>query len=147
MESESWTLPERYTGTFTLSFVDETFHGLVVVMKRHTIEGVRAAFKALTIQIGDLREGKLTQKQWKTIETALTQFASHLVSWNLTIDGVPVPASRAGVRSVDIVFVMQLYIVWLKLLLEAAAQQAELLAADVFNTDEIPMQDIGETDG
>jgi len=144
---DSWTLPDQYTGTFRLSFVDETFAGFECVMKRHTIKGVRAAFKALSIQIGDLRAGKLTEKQWKTIENALDQFAEHLVSWNLIVDGVPVPANRQGVRSTDMIFIMQLYMVWLRLLLEAAAQQAEAMEAQAFNTDDIPMQDIDDTEG
>lgn len=145
MES-SWALPDQYTGTFRLSFVDESFMGFECVMKRHTLDGVRAAFKALTIQIGDLRAGKLTAKQWKIIDRALIQFAHHLVSWNLTVNGVPVPASIEGVRTVDIIFVMQLYMVWLRLMIEAAAQQAELMEAETFDTDQIHMEDIGETD-
>lgn len=135
-------LPEQYKGNYRLDFTDPTFNGLSVVMKRHTLGALRAASKTLDINAEDARAGRLNKKDWENLVKSLDQFAKHLVSWNLKDhEGYLVPATRAGIDTVDLVFLFQIYTVWLRLIISRSVVEG-------VDPSDIPMDDIeGSDDG
>lgn len=64
-----------------------------------------------------------------TAARLLDTFAEQLVSWNLTRNGEPVPATRAGLGSLDLLFAMQLIMAWLSSTGELLKQQRATEAA------------------
>jgi hypothetical protein len=135
-------LPESHEGTYQLAFSDPSFAGFECVMKRHTLGALKAASKVLHINVEDARAGIINQKDWKNLQKALDQFALHLVSWNYRSAEYPkgLPATRNGVDKADLVFVFQVYMVWLRVIIDQSVY------AD-FETDDIPMTDIEGNDG
>lgn len=110
-------VPEDYSGTYTLEFKDATFHGLEVVMGRHSFGAIDAAARVHRIDQGAVRRGELNHEDWAALMSALTEFASALVSWNLVDSaGRDVPATLAAIRRLDLIFVMQIFLVWIKAL-------------------------------
>jgi len=133
----TWMLPEEFKGTFRLAFSDPSFDGFECVMKRHTLGALKAASKTLNINAEDAKAGRLNKKDWSNLTKALDQFALHLVSWNYKSDDYPdgLPATREGVDKADLVFVFQVYTVWLRIIVDQSVY------AD-FETSDIPMEDI-----
>lgn len=133
---DTWTLPEAYKGNYRLKFTDPSFDGLVVVMRKHTLGALRAASKTIDINLDDARSGKLNKKDWKNLVGSLDQFAKHLVEWNLKDDeGFLVPSTRAGVDTVDVGFLFQIYMVWLRLIIDQSIIEG-------VEPDDIPMGEI-----
>jgi hypothetical protein len=115
-----WNLPETYQGTYLLTFADPSFDGLQVRMARHTFEVIEAATDLLDIDLDAARVGKLDLADFAKVSRALEAFAQSLVDWNLRIAGEPVSTDLATVKRLDLVFVMQVFVVWLSIIVDVS---------------------------
>lgn len=109
----TWTLPESYSNTYRLQFTDPSFHGLEVIMKRHTFDAVDAAARCAVINLEAIRKGEFDPVDWANLQMALAEFCDALVSWNyVDKDGQPVGTTLSVIRRLDLIFVMQIFLVW-----------------------------------
>jgi hypothetical protein len=109
-----------------LAFEDPSWNGLVVKMSIPTLDELRETAKLRTSQ------------DPQAIEPVLEAFASHLHEWNLMRKGVPVPATRKGIGSLDGVFSLQLVGSWLGASGRLVEEVAEPIARELERT--LPMQ-------
>lgn len=125
--AKAWQLPSEYQGTYRLEFADPSFKGLKVVCKRHTFHSVEVAAKLLEIDTEAAKQGKLNSRDFKNIKAALKELADVIVSWNLVIPGkddVPYTPeiSYDSLTKLDLVFMMQIFMVWLKIMVKVEFQ-------------------------
>lgn len=104
-----------------LQFTDPSFNGLEVVCALIPLDELAAA-----ASLADVDSDNVTPADLMKVQQLRDAFAGALRSWNLTRKGKPVPATLAGVKSLDLVFVLQLIEPWI----ENSATVAAQLAAD-----------------
>jgi hypothetical protein len=108
-----------------LVFSDPSYSGLEVVCR---LVPVGQLTEAATLAGIDPKAVRSEDAQ--KVQNLIGAFAQALVSWNLTRKGRKVPATRAGVDSLDLIFIMQLIEAWLsavgKVITEQANTDAEL---------------------
>lgn len=130
-----YQVPEDYSGTYTLEFPDPTFEGLVVVMGRHSFGAIDAAARLRNIDQGAAQRGELNTEDWGALSVALSEFQAALVSWNLVDrDGRDVPTTLAAIKRLDVIWVMQIFLVWVKALIGVeyeGVEEADLAAMSV----------------
>ena len=115
-----YEIPSDYSGTYVLEFSDPSFHGLEVVMGRHSFGAIDAAARVAGIDREAAQRGELNGQDWGALMTALGEFQAALVSWNLVDkEGRAVPTSLAALRRLDLIWVMQIFLVWVKALIGA----------------------------
>jgi hypothetical protein len=97
---------------YRLIFDDDEYRGLEVVVRSASI-GAYLDFTEMGRDIGEA--GNLRNEQVKgRVEQLLDGFATALVEWNLQEDdGTPVPATLAGVRAQEYVFMLPVINTWL----------------------------------
>lgn len=129
--AKAWRLPDAYKGTYRLEFADPSFKGLKVICKRHTWNSIEVAAKLLAIDVEAIREGTISTEDLASLELGLVEFANVIVSWNLEIptkDGkglyTPNPTYRT-LKKLDLVFVMQLFLVWLRIIVRIERNDVE----------------------
>ncbi len=105
--------------TLRLQFTDPSYSGLEVVCAAVPWGQVSEA-----AELAHVDPGNITDADQAKIDRLIGSFADALVEWNLIRDGEPVPATRQGVESLDLLFVMQLVGAWLAGLGELVAAQA-----------------------
>ena len=138
--SKAWQLPDGYQGTYRLEFADPSFAGLIVKCKRHTFGSVSVTAKLLEMDLEALKAGKLTSSDLSIVDAALREFADVIVSWNLRVptkDGTDYYTPKISYKSLsklDLVFVMQLFMVWLKIMVRIEFQD--------MNPADIPMETV-----
>jgi hypothetical protein len=88
-----------------LRFTDPSYEGLEVLVRM--VDGDTLA------EAAELRTVDLTNVQPHDLKALLDGFASCLVEWNLTVKGRPIPATRAGLKKLDVLFQMQMITSWL----------------------------------
>lgn len=71
--------------------------------------GESAIIRLTTATIGEVEEIDRGE-----VESVSKLLADHLVDWNLTLDGAPLPADAAGVRGLDFAFQRQILNAWTK---------------------------------
>lgn len=117
--------------TLQLSFTDPSYAGLEVAC-RMAPRGVLTAAASL----GGVDPRRFTREHAATLDHLSDAFAESLLSWNLTRNGVDVPATKEGVDSLDLAFLMQLVTPWLEGTGQALAQQAAEQAAHSVSPEE-----------
>lgn len=113
----TWDMPAAYSGTYELEFSDPSFAGLVVTMGRHTAAAIDTAIAIRDIDVQAAQRGELDVAEWGKLTAGIAEFSQALVSWNLTQDGVPVGTDYATIRNLDLVFVLQIYMIWVRALI------------------------------
>lgn len=104
-----------------LVFTDPSFAGLEVACALIPLDELVA-----TAQLARIDPDAITAAELAKVTQLRDAFAGALRSWNLTRKGKPVPATLAGVKSLDMVFVLQLIEPWVSSSAEfVAKQQAE----------------------
>lgn len=103
----------------TLKFADPSFDGLEVKCKLVPLAQVTEA-----ASLANVDPNRLNNEDLAKVERLVAAFASALVEWNLTRKGKKVPATMSGVKSLDIVFTMQLVEAWLSAMGKIIADQA-----------------------
>jgi hypothetical protein len=88
--------------TYRLKFEDPDLAGVEVVMASLTIEAMVGMAAAADAVRGDAPDAAM-------IGDLFGRFAAALKEWNVTSDGQPVPATRDGVMSQDLDFVMAVF--------------------------------------
>jgi hypothetical protein len=106
--------------TMRLVFADPSYNGLEVVCAVVPIGEVQEAAK-----LADVDPKNITDEDLERVDRLVAAFADALISWNLTRKTKKVPATKAGVGSLDIIFTMQLVSAWLEGLGELIASQAQ----------------------
>jgi hypothetical protein len=91
-----------------LVFSDPSFGGLEVVCRLVPVGQLTEAASLAGIDPKAVRP-----EDAQKVQNLIGAFAQALVSWNLTRKGRKVPATRAGVDSLDLIFTMQLIEAWL----------------------------------
>jgi len=94
--------------TARLVFTDPSFNGLEVVCALIPLDELAAAASLASIDPAKVTPGDLAK-----VQQLRDAFAGALRSWNLTRKGKPVPATLAGVKSLDMVFLLQLIEPWI----------------------------------
>ena len=121
--------------TLRLKFTDPSYNGLEVVCRAVPLGELRE-----TAALANVDPKNITDEDQARVDRLIGSFADALVSWNLTRKGRKVPATRKGVDSLDLIFLMQLIGAWLaglgELVAEQAQSDAELVAA-------LPVQALG----
>ena len=113
-----YEIPEEFSGTYTLEFEDSSFSGLEVVMGRHSFGAIDAAARVAQIDRDAARNGNLDGDDWRALMAALTEFQTALISWNLVDrDGRAVPTTLAAIKRLDLIWVMQVFLVWVRALI------------------------------
>lgn len=113
-----YQVPEDYSGTYTLAFTDPSFEGLEVVMGRHSFGALDAAARVATIDRGAVERNELNPDDWRALMLALAEFSDALVSWNLVDDnGRAVPPTLSAVKRLDVIWVLQVFLVWVQALI------------------------------
>lgn len=138
-----YELPEVYKGSFLLQFSDPSFEGLEVRMGRHSFAAVDAAVKLRDIDLAKAGRGELDMNDWGNLQGALAEFSDALLEWNLTLNGEKVPTDFATVRRLDLVFVLQIFLVWVQAIIglewetfEEGTEAADITVND--NTEGLP---------
>ena len=109
-----------------LRFEDPSFDGLEVVCSVVPIGELTAAASLANVDPTNIQTEDLAK-----VDQLIDTFASALREWNLTRRGRPVPAIHRGVKSLDLVFSMQLIAAWLTGAAEVLAKEAaESMSAD-----------------
>lgn len=116
--SEPVPLPEKPPGGFVLSrtlklvFEDEDLEGLEVRCRALSVEQLLQVTDLAALAEADT--SAMTDEDKARIDTLFGLFAERLVSWNVTDDdGLPVPATLAGVRSQDFAQVIRIIMAWM----------------------------------
>lgn len=113
-----YEIPEDYSGTYVLEFSDPTFEGLEVVMGRHSFGAIDAAARLSKIDRQAVEAGELNTDDWGALSVALAEFSAALVSWNLVDrDGKAVGTDLRTVKRLDLIWVMQVFLVWVRALI------------------------------
>ena len=129
--AKAWQLPSEYQGTYRLEFADPSFAGLKVVCKRHTFHSVDVAAKLLEIDVESAKAGKLNARDFGNIKLALEELANVIVKWNLELPIDPKDTSKGfytpkisyeTLTKLDLVFMMQIFMVWLKIMVRVEFQ-------------------------
>lgn len=95
---------EAPTNLLKLIFTDPSYEGLEVYVRFVGADDLAEASKLQHIAAKDVRPSH--------VAGLLDQFAERLVSWNVTIDGEDVPATRDGIRRLDILFQLPIIEAW-----------------------------------
>lgn len=96
---------------YKLEFEGEEFGGLVVRVRALTFTELRDARDLL--YSGWESNSELDREVWEGNVDALHRlFADHLVDWNLSVDGTPVPATLAGLQSQEGHFIGRIVGAW-----------------------------------
>lgn len=104
--------------TLRLVFEDPSFAGLEVVCALISLDELAAA-----ASLANIDPDEVTAAELEKVRELRDAFADALRSWNLTRGGEPVPASLAGVRSLPLVFLLQIIAPWIEGTATAIAQQ------------------------
>lgn len=108
-----------------LVFTDPSFEGLEVRVALIPLDELTAAASLARIDPKDV-----TPEDVAKVTQLHDAFAGALRGWNLTRKGEPVPATLDGVKSLDLVFVLQLIAPWIANSAVVAAEE-EAARADV----------------
>lgn len=112
--AKGWRPPERYQNTYRLVFADPEYHGLEVVVRRMSFGAFRAQAGISTFNPEKLVANQLDKADVDRLNRVLAELCDALVSWNLEDpDGNPVPATREGLDSQDLVLALQLLDAWM----------------------------------
>jgi hypothetical protein len=92
---------------YDIRFHDAPLRGLRVVARGSTLDAL--------FEFADMNEAPdvKTPEGLATVRIMYQQFAKHLVSWNLTRGGVPVPATEEGLNSCEHSNVTRIVAAWL----------------------------------
>lgn len=94
---------------YKLEFEGDQFDGLVVRVKALTFEELRDNRDVLGKALGPQDSMEEAENH---IQKLHQLFVDHLVEWNLTKDGEPVPLTLAGLHSQESVFIGRLVGAW-----------------------------------
>lgn len=112
-----FTAPRR---TMRLMFTDPSYAGLEVTTAVAVLGTLDEA-----AGLAHIDPQAVSSEDMARVDRLITAFAAALKSWNLEDDtGAPIPATEAGVRSLDLPFAMQLIGAWLEAAGEVIAAQA-----------------------
>lgn len=110
-----------------LVFDDPSFGGLEVRCALIPLDELAAA-----ASLADIDPSTVTAADMAKVTQIRDAFAAKLRGWNLTRGGKAIPATLAGVKSLDLVFVLQLIGPWIAMSAEIIAneqkQRAEIEA-------------------
>lgn len=96
----------RPVKTYVLEFEDPEMHGLIVRARKASVKQL--------MEIMDLADAVREKPTKEEINELFGVFADQIKSWNLEDeDGVPVPATLAGLISQDFEFVMPVIYAWI----------------------------------
>lgn len=130
-----YQIPDDYSGTYVLEFSDPSFEGLEVVMGRHSFGAIDAAARVMQLNRAAVERGELDPADWDALNLAMTEFTNALVSWNLVDpEGRAVPTTLASVKRLDLIWVLQVFITWVRALVGTefdGVTEAELPMEDV----------------
>lgn len=105
-----------FTPKFTiyrLEFEDADLAGLEVRMRAAKLGLLFGVGEAASIQDRAKNGEELTGADADVITEKFEQLADHLVSWNVEDeDGVPVPATLAGLKTLEMPLVMRIFVEW-----------------------------------
>lgn len=114
--------------TARLVFEDPSFDGLEVVCALIPLDELTAAASLASIDPANVTPADLAK-----VQQLRDAFAGALRTWNLTRKGKPVPATLAGVKSLDLLFMLQLIRPWIEnsavVAAEKEAERSEIEAA------------------
>jgi hypothetical protein len=106
--------------TIKLKFSDPSFEGLEVVC-----HSVPYGNLTETAEMAKIDPKNVTDEDLERVDRLVKAFSDNLVSWNLTREGKKVPVTNAGVKSLNLVFLLQIVEGWLQGTAELVATQAQ----------------------
>jgi len=102
---------ERAKRTIRLQFDDPEMAGLEVV----TTSVPTNVFLGM-VAIAQAGGRAITTADLAGVATLFDEFAEHLIEWNITQDGKPVPPTREGMGTQDTDFMLDVVMTWLSAL-------------------------------
>jgi hypothetical protein len=130
-------LPDQYNTVYDLRFDDPELAGTTVKLRR-SYGLIDAAAGLRTVNLDAIRAGMARPEDMERLRELVDEFADALVAWNLTDDGAPVPTTRAGVRSRDLLFVLALVAAFVDAL-TGMASEAQAVLDQAADESSIPM--------
>lgn len=90
-------------------------------MRRPSISGIGDCMR-----LSGLDYRKLDKEDVELINRVFEQFVQCLVSWNLTDNETPVPATREGIELQDDVFILYIVLAWVRTLTGQGTDPGEI---------------------
>lgn len=103
------------TREYRLSFEGDEYDGLEVHCKSLTVDAFERMTELAQRAAKAVKDGVSSTDATESSKELMTQFSDALVKWNVeTEDGIPVPATRAGVGIQQLDFILMLINVWME---------------------------------